>query len=915
MLASPTIPASPSAPAGTPFGRYRLLRELGRGGMGVVYQAWDTELGRMVALKMLLTESGAADEDIERFLREARAAARLRHPNIIQVHESGVIAGRHHLTMDFIEGESLAALRPRLALRRFLEILRDVAGALEAAHRAGIVHRDVKPGNVLVDAAGKPFLGDFGLAKEVREGTRRRLTATGAILGTPHYMAPEQAAGRGDAVGPWSDVWSLGVMLYEHVAGRVPFDGDGVIELLRAITDRDPPPLARPGTGGGRTSRRIHPDLETMTFRCLEKDPGRRYADAGELAAELGRFLDGEPILARPLSRASRILRKAVKHRRLVLPLALAALLVVGFAAFTWSARRGAASSDERRRTAERDTAKASEQEALARAREAAERARLAADEHLVQAEALLREAKSVLYRPGIPLERYREKLAELSALYEAAIGKAPEYGWIYESRGRAGLEIGDLAAAERDLTRAMELLGPERGRVAALSLGRAVMERYVTAMMAFQIDNIGRREKPEESLLRERALALLQALPAAEAMRGTKEENQAALHRAQAFVRLAAGDGPGAYTLFQEGAEQYGDEECAWFAASVASGMHQPFESWNERALHLRPRYPRALLLRARSEFVRRDLAAARRSLDEALAIDPQYAAAWANRGVVREAEGDLAGAEADVAAALRLDPGMAIAWHLRGKLRYDRGDLAGAEADFTESLRLSERNVYALEARGFARRDQGRPREAEADFNAALAIDPRYLRALVSRAKLRAAEGNAAAAAADLEAALATDPRCGPALVARAGLRNTPGNSAAVFADLDEAVRVEPGLPEAWWLRGSLKGRRGDLRGALSDLDQAILLRGGYAAAYANRAVVRAQLGDLPGCRADFDRALELNPRDPAVWCNRGDVRRATGDLAGAIADWEKGLAVAPAGWPSRAMIEATLKKVRKP
>lgn len=289
------------------IGEYRILSEVARGGMGVVFKARQEKLRRTVALKMILSGRFANDIQIERFYREARAAAALKHPNIISVYEIGNHLGHHYFSMDFIDGESLSqrlrdgSMPPRRAAR-LVEVL---ARATHYAHQQGVLHRDLKPGNVLMDSQGVPHISDFGLAKPIidSEGdTVDEITHSGQILGTPSYMAPEQAAAKHQLVSVASDVYSLGAILYACLTGRAPFVAESTIETLRQVIEQDPFPL--------RTlNPRIPKDLETICHKCLAKEAHRRYATAEELADDLRRYSRGQPVLARPISPISRTVR------------------------------------------------------------------------------------------------------------------------------------------------------------------------------------------------------------------------------------------------------------------------------------------------------------------------------------------------------------------------------------------------------------------------------------------------------------------------------------------------------------------------------------------------------------------------------------------------------------------------------
>jgi predicted Ser/Thr protein kinase/tetratricopeptide (TPR) repeat protein len=273
---------------------YEVEAVLGRGGMGVVFRARQLRLGRVVALKMALAEAYAGPRERERFQREAEAVAALRHPNIVQIYDVGDSEGRPYFTMEYVEGGSLAqklAGTPQPA-RQAAALLATLAGAVQAAHQSRVVHRDLKPANVLLTADGTPKITDFGLARRL-DGPAG-LTRTGTALGTPSYMAPEQVGGPSSAVGPAVDIYALGAILYELLTGRPPFRGASVLETLEYVSTTEPVPPSR-------LVPMVPRDAETITLKCLQKEPARRYGSAAALAEDLRRFLADEPILARPV--------------------------------------------------------------------------------------------------------------------------------------------------------------------------------------------------------------------------------------------------------------------------------------------------------------------------------------------------------------------------------------------------------------------------------------------------------------------------------------------------------------------------------------------------------------------------------------------------------------------------------------
>jgi len=308
------------------IGDYELLEELGRGGMGVVYKARQSKLNRLVALKMILAGEYAGEKELARFRSEGEAVARLQHPNIVQIFEVGEHGGHPYFSLEFVDGGSLAQkldgtpLPPRPAAR----LVETLARAMHAAHQAGVIHRDLKPANVLLAVDGTPKITDFGLAKKLDDAAGP--TASNAIMGTPSYMAPEQAGGGSKEVGPAADVYALGAILYELLTGRPPFKAATPLDtVLQVVSDEPVPP------------RQLQPktprDLETICLKCLQKAPGKRYATAADLAEDLRRFQAQEPIQARPVGRLERGVKWAKRRPAvagLLAALVLAALGLVG---------------------------------------------------------------------------------------------------------------------------------------------------------------------------------------------------------------------------------------------------------------------------------------------------------------------------------------------------------------------------------------------------------------------------------------------------------------------------------------------------------------------------------------------------------------------------------------------------------
>ncbi len=445
--------AASGAPGeGCRLDRYQLVGEIGRGGMGVVYEARDPALDRRVAIKMLKDPSGSPGK-IERLHREAQLLAQLQHANIVAIHEVGLVPGpmgrpgAPYIVMELAERTSFRDLLAPLARDKRIELVAKVARAIGHAHAKGVIHRDLKPENILVRGDGEPIVTDFGLARRTADSeVSKALTRTGAIMGTVPYMAPEQLLGRTAEIGPASDVWALGAMLYEVLTGRLPFTGTAA-ELYQRIP-HDDPVLPR------KLDRAIPTDIQTICLACLEKAPGKRYSDASALADDLANALAGRPIAARPGPSIARAWRNLRRHPWY----AAAGLLLLAAAAVgvSWRAREAALVAE-------------------------AERTRLAwhaLEAQVAEARRVVAEWDQQRYgRRPHPLVAHRRRmtsvkdsLAEAVTHHASAHEALAELGWLR-------FQLGDLTAARRTLERAIEL-APEDG-LYRFRLGRVLMAFY----------------------------------------------------------------------------------------------------------------------------------------------------------------------------------------------------------------------------------------------------------------------------------------------------------------------------------------------------------------------------------------------------------------------------------------------------
>jgi tetratricopeptide (TPR) repeat protein len=501
------------------FGDYEIVREIARGGMGVVFQARQVSLNRLVALKMILAGQLADEGAVRRFHIEAEAAANLDHPGIVPIFEVGEHEGQHYFSMGFVEGQSLSGLLSAgpLPPREAAALLAKVADAIDYAHRRGVIHRDLKPANILLDQAGNPRVTDFGLAKKVEEDSG--LTGSGQVMGTPSYMAPEQAGGKRGEVGPAADVYALGATLYALVSGRPPFQAASAIDTIRMVIGEEP-------VSPRKLNASVPLDLETICLKCLEKEAGERYASASALADDLRRYLAGEPILARPVGAAGRAWRWSKRN-----PLAAALLTVVAILTATGTStitvlwlradrsRREAVAAGEQTRRALVDAVAAGERadraraEAVAagrRAEASAATARRAVNEYLDR----ITESPQ-LRRPGL-IGLRRNLLTRALTYYE---------DFLRESAADPDLRAEAAAAQNRAAMILLELGDSNR----AIETGRRAVALYEPLV----------RDQPDRGAYRHGLARSLNSL--ANALRTTRRPDEAlAVYRRAAEIHEA---------------------------------------------------------------------------------------------------------------------------------------------------------------------------------------------------------------------------------------------------------------------------------------------------------------------------------------------------------------------------------------
>ena len=877
----------PSLPAVT---GYELLGELGRGGMGVVYKARQIKLNRLVALKMVLAGAHAGSEQLARFYTEAEAVAQLQHPNIVQIYEVSEHDGLPFFSLEYVDGGSLnqkIAGKPQ-PIQEAAQTAEILALAMASAHQHGIIHRDLKPANVLLTQDGLPKITDFGLAKRLESDSGQ--TRSGTLMGTPSYMAPEQARGDTHEIGPLADQYALGVILYELLTGRTPFIGTSIVDTLKQVQNQEP-------VAPSRLQPTVPRDLDTICLKCLQKEPQKRYASVDALADDLHRFVAGEPILARPVGRVERIWRWCKRNPRVAsLYAAVATLLVTVGVFLTLQTIRNA-----RERETTSEVSKLA-QERLTQATKAIQGGSYR------QAQTLLQWSDPVV-ETNPALVQTRDQLHQL----RAQVDLYTEFKELLD-RARYYALFGQKETLKEALASGKELIG----------LYDQIEQKAGRAQCGLPPLNDHQRQLLQEEFF-ETFLVLAQV---EDLVAGTVDESKrkAAAQKAVAWLDRAEKIFPEAWALFFRRAgylEKLGDAKRAKADAQRAAKMRPatPLDRfWFGLALHLegdaikekdaakaQEKYRRALqeyaiLLRLRPDhfwgyfdgalchFQLSNLDEAVISFTVCVQLRPEVVWSYFNRGQILRQQKQFDAAAEDFTMALERNPLYAEAFVHRGLAYAGLDKHQSALEDFDKALRINPDQALGLVSRADSYRKLNRLPEALADYERARQFDPKNPTIYSGRGNAYLALADYSKARADFATLIKLQPNqaLSHRLYGVASLRLL--DFEAAHRSWKELEKLLPKDPEPHHNAAITFKAERKLEDALKAEAQAIQKKPNGSSFYLFRAQINHQQGKLKEALAEITFVLtKLKDNKAEILNDHGDLLRTMGRLPEAMQTYQ--------------------------
>ncbi|MBI5359898.1 MAG: tetratricopeptide repeat protein [Planctomycetes bacterium] len=912
------------------FGRYLLMEKLGRGGMGAVYKAWDRNLNRVVAIKLLLGEpeeetrnpstdqAESTAEEIRRFHREAQTAAKLHYPNIVQIYDVGIYNGKHYFAMEYINGLSLrnvikdlhkiqeddivirnnsvdfrksAHVPVKLPFRRLLILLREIGYGLHYAHQHNIIHRDVKPENILIalteDEEGafqipdlftdKEFvckIADFGLVRDI--GSDSKLTMSGQLLGTPGYMSPEQARGESITLDSRTDTFSLGIVMYEIFTGRNPFQGKSIYHIMKYVLERDP---VRPR----KINRQIHPDIETIILKALEKDPLRRYESTKELSDDINRFLSHEPIHARPPSNFYKSKQLIVRHKEAALAFAIFILIIASVTVYFMH------EAGQIRETVEYA-------QSLRDARRKTAQAHLAAAQELVDV--------ALEARNHGDHELIAEKLEPARKIIWDSTREDPSFADAYCLLGYTDMLQNNIELAFVNFNKALQ---KDEGNTLA---------HYYRGQLYFALYTIGLDELASDEVEQKLSSKLAR-------------EYETRLKAVERFKANALADFIGIKK------NRLGSARSAYCTGIVAYLENKPDAAIKElqRAIRTNPYYPEALLVLGvlydrngqvdmaiecfsrvlednKSDILayynRANLYTGKGMFEEAIADYKKieyfnaagYPVIFLKIGELCLKSGDIKAAMDFFSKAIDKCAGYqkARAYLHRGDIFLQKGSFADAIADFAAAKKILPEYSAIYHSLGLAHCGLGEYESAVVDYDNAIALAPYSVEAYINRGNAHKALEKYSKAREDYSYALGLNPYSVTAHYNLGGLLKDAGEYEGALKHLTASIEIEPDYTDALLERGALYVRMGQYDNALADYSMVISRNPEIEDAYFFSGEILFKQVKPAEAAVFFDKAMELNPHRGETYFYEGIIAYSRKEYDKVIEYLDKSIALEP-------------------